>query len=84
MKFRLIIKGSKEAAIKACEDREFNHYLHLVTNKDQKRNYTVIYVESDATAVARWFCEQDQFNPGYGYPDGTLLHYTVPKITQVP
>ena len=44
---------------------------------------TVKGTEADvARRLAAWFVEFPDMIPGYGYPDGTLLHYRIDSTVQ--
>ena len=72
----IVVKGEPNQAI----DIALHHGINADIVKHNEKS-TVLGVEDrHINKVMRWYGEKDKIIEGYGYPDGTLLHFTLSKM----
>ncbi|MGH9967967.1 MAG: hypothetical protein ACREBG_09080 [Pyrinomonadaceae bacterium] len=76
----LLIKGDVKSAIKSakCRGLILKNVKVVKSSNDAARPAESIgqVAREDQLRVAMWFCEENTVIDGFGYPIGTLLHYS--------
>jgi len=69
----ILVKGKPQFAVKCAVERGFR--VKRVKTFDLLRDTVSLYVDGKVEDLVRWFTEHETVIEGYGYPNGTLLHY---------
>lgn len=73
----LHIKGDMAAAFKAADAHQVELFSLATTYRDGGIADSYASAPDRFEPLAqRWFCEEAEIVMGYGYPAGTLLHYS--------
>jgi hypothetical protein len=74
---RVVIKGSKRAALGALVARGITRILSI--EEDTKWNHTYVHVSDNCwLTIQRWFCSAGA--AGAPYPEGECLFYSHTKV----
>lgn len=75
MQYRLSIKGSYSDAEAELQKRGLFAFARYISNSPREATYW--NWEGEAGKLATWFCEvsAQEYEPGKGFPVGTLLFY---------
>lgn len=73
MLITFVVKGTRDAADEAVTSR-----CICAARVDELKTETVYQTTpDDLERLMQWFADQPAIIPGYGYPDGTLLIYSI-------
>lgn len=76
----LLIKGNVEDATKECAKRlpERTKVKIIKFSSSYMETFVKVWnLPSDSTAVSEWFQDSPAIMPGFGFPNGTLLHFSI-------
>lgn len=73
MLITFVVKGKRDAADEATTSR----YICAARMEELKTETVYQTTEADLERLAQWFADQPALIPDSGYPDGTLLIYSI-------
>lgn len=77
MELRLVIKGTAEDARRELDAQEVQTTQALETVNAPKGCTVAVVSADDLDKVVDWYIRHTVLLPGYGFPAGSILHYTI-------